>query len=150
MSGKDLLATDHIVRYVKATLLLDDGSVSGGAFELRPQETGVSVHWLEAFLPGKSNQLAEVRRRSRLTLRRSGRFAELNVGSVIKHVEQELRGVRIVHDPLASEGSLQNDPSHAQINGLPPTDSPDAELIGDLIAERVNAVHPAVVGGGTP
>ena len=38
------------------------------------------------------------------------------------------------------------DPSHSQITGLPPGDSDQALLVGDLIAECVTEMHPAVGG----
>ena len=116
----------------------------------RPEETGVSVHWLEAFAPDKAIQLVEVRRRCRLKTVPNGRFAELNVGVVIQHVAGELEGVGVVHDPLGSDDSFEEDPSHAQISGLPSGSSPEAELIGDLIAECVTTLHRAVPESNIP
>lgn len=153
MKGQDLPSSDPIVRYVRPQLILDDGSAAGAAFELRPDrpdETGVSVHWLEAFAPDKENQLAEVRRRCRLERRPNGRFAEMNIGAVIRHVEQDLQGIRVLHDPLEACGESDEDPSYAQITGLPPGGSAEAELIGDLIAQRVTTLYPAVPDRNTP
>ena len=145
MTGEDLPGTNHIVRYVRPGLVLEDqAGAAGGAFVLRAEETGVSVHWLEAFSPDRENQLAEVRERSRLDRRRNGRYAELNIGTMLRHVEEELHTVRVLHDPLDATDADAEDPSHAQIMGLPAGDSPEAELVGDLIAECVTALHPAV------
>lgn len=148
MKGDDLPAADHVVRYVKPTLIQEDGTVNGADFRLRPNrpdETGVSVNWLEAFDGDKAHQVAHVRRLYRLTVRRTGRFAELNVGAVREKVAEELATLRIVHDPLDAEGDFEADPSHAEIVGLPPGDSPEADMIGDLITECVITMHPAII-----
>ena len=149
MKGDDLPADDHIVRYVKPSMILEDGRADGSDFRLRrnrPDEAGLSVNWLEAFEPGTTRQLSEVRRLCRLTLRPSGRFAEMNVGAVGRRVAEELDTLRILHDPLEAEGTFEADPSHAEIAGLPSGDSEQAILIGDLIAECVTAMHPAISG----
>ncbi len=147
MKGDDLPADDHIVRYVKPSMIEEDGTANGADFRLRPDrpdETGVSVNWLEAFDPDKAHQLAEVRRLYRLTVRKSGRFAEMNIGAVRAKVAQELATLRVVHDPLEAEGDYEADSSHAEITGLPPGESPEADMIGDLIAECVIDMHPAI------
>jgi len=147
MKGDNLPADDHIVRYVKPSMIEEDGTANGADFRLRPDrpdETGVSVNWLEAFDPDKAHQLAEVRRLYRLTVKKSGRFAEMNIGAVQEKVAEELETLRIVHDPLDAENGFEEDPSHAEISGLPPGDSDKAMMIGDLIAECVIAMHPAV------
>jgi len=145
----DLPAGDQIVRYVKGSLIQEDGAVDGSDFRLRPHrpdETGLSVNWLEAFGPDKAHQLAEVRRLCRLGLRPSGRFAEMNVGTVMRKVAVELDTLRIVEDPLPAGVGYDADPSHAEIIGLPPGDSDQAALIGDLIAECIVGLHPAISG----
>ena len=147
MKGDDLPAGDHIVRYIKPSMIRDDGTADGSDFRLRPHrpdDTGLSVNWLEAFEPGTARQLAEVRRLCRLTLRPSGRFAEMNVGAVGRRVAEELDTLRILHDPLEAAGTFEADPSHAEIAGLPPGESEQAILIGDLIAECVTDMHPAI------
>ena len=147
MKGDDLPAADHIVRYIKPSMVQEDGAANGADFRLRPDrpdETGLSVNWLEAFDSDKESQLAEVRRLYRLTVRRTGRFAELNIGAVREKVAEELETLRIVHDPLDSESGFEADPSHAEFTGLPPGDSDQAMMIGDLIAECVIDMHPAI------
>ena len=86
-------AVDHIVRYVKPSMIQDDGTADGSDFRLRPtrpDETGLSVNWLEAFEPVKRNQLDEVRRLFRLRRQPKGRFAEMNVGTITRQVAEEL------------------------------------------------------------
>ena len=144
MKGDALPDDSHVVRYAKPTLVREDESVGGEAFQLRPGEESLSVSWLECFL-GMSNaeQVDEVRRRSRLQLRPSGRFAELNVGRTKEYVHGELADLRFLHDPLPADGEFEADPFHSGITGLPAADSPEAELVGDMIAECVTAVHRA-------
>ena len=149
MKGDDLPAGDHVVRYTKPSLILEDGTADGSGFLLRasrPDERGLSVNWLEAFGWNKDHQLSEVRRLCRLRLRPNGRFAEMNVGTVLREVAEELDTLRIVHDPLEPDGSFDPDPSHAQIIGLPPGDADQAVLVGDLVAECIIGMHLAIVG----
>ena len=149
MKRDDLPADDHIVRYVKPSMIQADGTADGSDFRLRasrPDEKGLSVNWLEVFGSKKDRQLTEVRRLFRLGLRQGGRFAEMNVGTVLCKVAEELDTLRIVHDPLEEEGSFDADPSHAEIIGLPPGESDQAMLVGDLMVECVIDMHPAIVG----
>ena len=148
MKGDNLPADDHVVHYVKPSMILEDGAPDGSEFRLRhsrPDEEGLSVNWLEAFAPPKTEQLSEVRRLFRLTVRRNGRFAELRIGTVLRLVSEEMDTLRILHDPLDAYGRFDDDPSHALVVGLPPGDSDQAALVGDLIAECVVNMHPAVV-----
>ena len=151
MKGYELPADDHVVRYVKPSMILEDGTADGSDFRLRatkPDEKDLSVNWLEAVGREREHQLREVRRLFRLRVRPSGRFAELNVGTVLCVVAEELDTLRIVHDPLEAEYGFDADPSHAEIVGLPPGDSDHAALVGDLIAECIIDMHPAIDGHG--
>jgi hypothetical protein len=148
LHANDLPDEANVVRYIKPTMVFEDGSVDGSEFCLRahrPDDTGVSVNWLECFGGlSKAQQLDEVRRLSRLTRRKSGRLAELNVGATKHYVRNELEGLRFIHAPLAAEGEYEADPSHSEIVGLPSGNSPQAALIGDMIAECIKAIHQAV------
>ena len=145
MNGNDLPDDAHVVRYVKPTSRHEDGSVDGSAFCLRPSDNGLSVNWLEYFSDlTKAQQLDEVRRLSRLTMRRRGCLAELGVGAT-KQYSPELTALRFVRKPLAAENGYEADPSHSEITELPRGDSPQAALIGDLIAECIQAIHPAII-----
>ncbi len=149
MKGDDLPADDHIVRYVKPSMVLEGGGLEGSVFCLRAtgsDETGLSVNWLEAFSGKKEHRLNNVRRLFRLRVRPNGRFAELNINTILRVVLEELDTLRIVHNPLEAEGGFEADPSHAEIIGLPPGDSDQAMLVGDLIATCVVAMHPVTEG----
>lgn len=148
MKENELPNHDHVVRYVKPSMVREDGTVDGADFRLRPHrpdDTGLSVNWLEVFGSDHAHQLGEVRRLSRLRLKAAGRFAEMNIGEVRSKVAQELDTLGIVHYPLEATADHEADPSHAEITGLPPGDSDQALLIGDLIAECVSATHHAIV-----
>lgn len=148
MHANDLPDEANVVRYIKPTMVFEDGSVDGSEFCLRAHrldDTGVSVNWLECFGNlSKAEQLDEVRRLSRLDMRKSGRLAELNVGTTKHYIRNELDALRFIHAPLPAEGDYEADPSHSEIVGLPPGNSPQAALIGDMIAECIEAIHPAV------
>ena len=143
MTGDDLPDDDHVVRYVKPSQFDEDEGVDGSAFQLRQNESRLSVNWLEYFdALAKLEQLDEIRRLSRMEIRKNGRFAQLNVGRTKQHLQDQLSDIRFVHKPLNAAGNYEADPSHSEILGLP--DYPDEELIGDMIAECVDAVHPGL------
>ena len=141
MIGDTLPNEHHIVRYIKPSSI-DDDHVDGSEFCLRPDETGISVNWLEYYdTLDKDAQLAEIRKVFRLSRRKAGRFAELNVGTIRKHLAAELKRLRILHAPLDAEGDQEADPSHSEIIGLPAGDSDQAALVGDMIAECICKLH---------
>ncbi len=149
MKGDDLPENDNIVRYVKPSMIQEDGTADGSDFRLRPgrlDEHGLSVNWLEVFGSKKHYQLNEVRRlcSQRLSLKATGKFAEMNVGAIISKVSEELNTIRIVHDPLDAKQDFEADSSHSQISNLPPGESEQAILVGDLIVECVVDLHPAI------
>src|SRR5712692_455595 len=114
MKPEHILDSDHVVRYVKPTAVDVDGSVNGSEFQLRSNRTddaGVSVNWPECFLDkNKLEQLDEVRRLIRIVTRRSGCFAELNVGRTRNHLAKELSTLLFVKDPLEPNDEYRADP----------------------------------------
>ena len=145
MIGDELPNDAHVVRYVKSSWINDeDGSIDGSAFRLRPNDDGLSVNWLECFSDcTKTQQLNEVRRLSRLKMRKSGCLAELNVGAAKQHVIK-LTALHVIHIPLPAEADYEADPSHSEIRGLPTGDSLLAAMLGEMIADCIEATHPAV------
>ena len=145
MRLRDLPNDSHVARYVKPSHYREDGTIDGECFRLRLGETAVSVNWLESF-PAKSRktQLREIRRVIRLTLRPNGRFAELNTSNTIKSLDSRLPDIRFVHSPRDATSRHDADPSHSEIVGLPLTDSAESLLIGEMIAECVGQIYPAV------
>lgn len=137
--------SDSVVRYVGFTGIRD-GKADGSQFCRRPGEDGPSINWLECFAGlTKWQQVAEVRQVIHLRLGSQAVFAELEVGDVKRHLRDKLTNVRFVKDPSsATEQFPKPDPSHSKIIGLPPSDDEAyALMIGDMIAKRVKALHPA-------
>ncbi len=147
MGSGDLPDAAQVVRYVRPSHIRENGSAAGKAFRLREGETGLSVNWLDYFAGlSKPEQLNEVRRFSGLSLSRNGRFAEINVGVVKRAVSAELPELpmlRFVHDPPAANGAHEADPSHSLVIGLPPFSDLSSKVVGNLIARRVQELHPA-------
>ena len=146
--GAQIAEFDHVLYYVKPTQV-EDGVVNGEAFLARPRDDdGLSVNWLEWFDPPVENQVEGVRRLARITYAKSGRLARLNIGAVRRHVrgnDQFATVLSFAHDPLEPEGQFAADPSHALVKGLPNHGTPEAALVGDLIAECViDPLYPAV------
>ena len=145
MTSRDLPKDAQVVRYVKPTHVREDGSIDGENFRLSTNGSPLSVNWLEYFRGrNKEQQLREVRKLIRLSLRPNGCFAELNVGTTIRDLELLLPAIRFVHSPSEATPHYDADPSHSEIFGLPPLASPESALIGEMISECVGATHPAV------
>ena len=133
------------MRYVRPSHVREDGSIDGENFRLRLQETALSINWLDYFQRrSKEEQLGEVRRLIRLSVKPNGRFAELNVGTTKSHIAHIIDDLRFVHTPREATARYRAAPSHSEILGLPPGDSPQAALLGEMIAECVGAIHLAV------
>ena len=149
MTGDELPDADHVVRNVRGTSVFEDGTVNGSEFRLRPNrpdDLGVSVNWLEHFEGlDKDAQLAEIQRLRRMTVRKSWRMAELNVGATKAHLRERLPEISIHHAPIEATDAYEADDSHSEIGGLPAGDSEEAELIGDMIAQCIIELHPAIV-----
>lgn len=145
MTDNPLPDHDHVVRYVKPSCIdqSEDGQtmILGSGFVSRPADAEqLSVNWLEILSVDLELALQEVRRISRLTLKRNGRFARLNVGLLkqfVKENTEPLLALDIQHDPLEATEDFPEDPSHALMSPVSSSDSHLGELVGDLIAECV-------------
>ena len=143
MTGDEIPDQDHILRYVKPSLL-DGAYVDGGAFVLREAETGLSVNWLEILeSAGHIDPVNEVRRLSRISLASTGKFAKLNVSRIKQYVTSAANeagislDLSVQEDPLPGTPDFDPDPSHAEIRGLPDCAEDAAMLVGDLLAECI-------------
>ena len=147
MTPRTIQDSDNLVRYV-GQLMFRNGVLDGAAFHLRPGEEGLSVNLLDAAGGlAKAEQVAAVRRSIHLHVGRNSRFAELNAGEIRERLAAALPGLRIVHRPAAASARFPwPDPSHSEIRGLPPprTDSQQRRLIGDMLAQCVSRLHPAI------
>jgi len=149
MAKDDVLPdVDHVVRYVKPSSIGEDGSINGSEFRLRParpDDRGVSVSWMEFYDPPPDKQIVAIRSRARLTINKNGCYARVNVGRVRYHLQTEAQvSVTFVHDPLPAEQQKIEDCAHSLICGLPTGDSPEAEEVGDLIAQCVDEKYAAI------
>ena len=137
----------HVVRYA-GLKNLEGKEASPDAFLLRPDEKNISVNWLEYYANlGKKEQLAEIRKVSRLNLGRNGRYAELNVGTIYDHLAEEIKTLKIFHSPLDEDGEHEADPSHSEIAELPSNGSDEALMVAAIIAYKcVLDHHPALEG----
>lgn len=139
MKGDLLPDSDHVARYCKPKTLSESGQPLGTAFILRKDdrivEKFLSVSWLEYFGTSEIEELLQqVREHISLKASNKAKFAILNVGDTINHVNKNSeRKITITHEPSNS------DPSHSGIGGY----SFEDEMIGDLIAEKVVSTHPA-------
>ena len=147
MTVSEIPDSNNVVRYV-GFRGIRGATVDGNQFCRRPNEDGLSVNWLEKFshLP-KDAQIAKVRHVVHLELGQKAVFAELNIDEVKQYLQDELPDIQFVSDPLpANDRFPYVDPSHTQIMGLPSADEEEqALLIGDMIAKRVKALHPAIL-----
>lgn len=147
MTGMELPGASTIVRYVGFTRIRGN-RVDGSAFCRRPGESGLSINWLDYFADlAKERQLDLVRQSAQISLGARAVFAELNVGETRQQLSDTLPGLRFVHSPAPATDRYPADPSHSEILGLPPAETEDmALLIGDMIAQQVKVLHPALSG----
>lgn len=139
---EELPEDSNVVRYIRPSSVREDGTVDGAAFRLRPAERRLSVNWMECFdEDSEIGQVRQIARLIRIQIRPRGCFAKLSVGGTVSRVAD----IRFLHCPLEEEGAYEADPSHSEIDGVPPGDSPEAEWIGDLIAECIENTIPVPV-----
>ena len=117
---------------------MEDGTVDGSAFRLRPNEERLSVNWMEYFdQVSEDAQVHLIAQLIRMDTGPNGRFAKLSVGDTKGRVSAP---IRFLLCPLPAECGHEADPSHSEIDGLPPNESPASEWAGDLLAARVETL----------
>jgi hypothetical protein len=140
--GAPLADEHHVLRYVGGRDFdIEKGTVEGGAFLRKKKDTdGLSANWQEWFSGWLQDQVAGVRRAARLAYGSTAGLARLNVGQSITFIREnhpERLTLSFVHDPLPAEDKHPADPSHSLIRGAPFENGPEADLVGDLIAQCV-------------
>jgi hypothetical protein len=142
----------HVVRHVPKSKLDQQGEVSGAAFVRRSNEDGLSVEWREAVGDAPvEDQLQAIRAVIRRQLGPSHRFAELPVGVTTEYVRDGATALgmtvnlRFEHEPLDALDGRAEEPFHSEIFGTPEFEHLQATAIGDLIADCISEVYPAVV-----
>src|ERR1700676_3401538 len=99
MSAETIDPEHSVVAYAKATLC-QDGKVDGAIFKRRLiDDDGLSVNWLECFNGSRADQIVEISKLARLTLKSSGRYAEVRVKSAGEAVAQYVASFGAVKEP---------------------------------------------------
>lgn len=141
MKGDPIPDSDHVLRYVRRSLIDEEGAPSGPAFLSRPRDdNSASYNWLEYYSGSDDERLAEIRKRRRLEYRPRDVLAKLNTHHVLSRLHEEFEdcGVAIVHDPLDPDETYElDDQSHALMLNIPAKGEALGEAMGDLIAECV-------------
>lgn len=142
MTAETIDPEHSVVAYAKPTLC-QNGQVDGEVFRRRPvDDDGLSVNWIECFDGDRAAQIAKISAVSRLTLRANGRFAEVQVKSAAEAVAEHVEAFGAIKAPLPVEEPHPADLSHALFLGLPEFGEELAQMVGDMIAARVSALHP--------
>jgi hypothetical protein len=140
---------DDVVRHVKGTQIDSDGVVGAGAFMLKDGEQGLSVNWISFFRGTEEEKIQAVRQILRLERKQSHRLAQFNVATVTNHLREKLPNLSFIKVPLEamtdSKGKHHDhDGSHAEIIGLPHSPYDRAREVGNMIAQCVSKLHPAL------
>lgn len=119
MAHKDLPDADHVVRFIKPTLIVWDettGAAKGcfpQAFRLREGEEYLSVSWLEFFPGSRTESLRKIREHAEHKIRGSHGFGILNVGQMHQVAKDVSEKIRIIHEPT------DGNPSHSSVRRYP-------------------------------
>jgi len=139
MTGDDLPNADHVARYCPPRQIVD-GLPLTSAFVPRPQDSHLSVNWLEFFdAPNLTDAVDEMRTvfGATLELRPNGRFAVLNVRNAKLVARAQLRrSIRIQHFPT------DDNPAHSGIAGYSATDARVA--VGLAYLASAGDIYPAL------
>lgn len=106
MSCNSLNDSDHVVRYVRPTLLGQNGVADSRAFQHRGDEKYLSANWLE-YVDGKTTKerLKKIKVHCGLKMSPKGKIVELNVGQTIKEFAHYNEKVYFRHKPNKSNVS---------------------------------------------
>ncbi len=101
MTDQEIPHSDNVVLYAKPSLVdAQLGQVDGSVFVWNGGGSGLSANWLEYFgYLSKEEQIAKVRELIHLQMGPNGKLAELNVGTVLGHISEELDEPRFLHKP---------------------------------------------------
>lgn len=138
MKGDVIPDENHVARYCPRIHISSEGDILASAFYLKEDENTLSVNWLECLgAPNREQEIQRLRETIALTLRKSAKFAVVNIGNLRKSILEESpdkRNLLLLHEPT------EKDPSHSEISNM----NPQYELIAELIIEKVKMeVYPA-------
>lgn len=109
LKGKSLPDCDHVARYCRPKSV-EDNKINSAAFEFRPQDSFLSVNWMEFFTGSVNEKIYQVYKSlldKGYTTRPNGRFAKLNVGQAKERLPSV--DIRLILE------DKDIDPSHAGI-----------------------------------
>ena len=139
METRDIPDSHHMARYCSGSQHYD-GKVLAVAFQLRNQEESyLSVNWLEYFgIETFDTALARIcadKRGLGFSIRRTGRFAVLNVGTIRSIVQDSVNLPKTIQPLSVTHQPVPGDESHSGIGGYPQDDL--SFLVADLLAENL-------------
>lgn len=146
MKGDELGGSEHIARLCKPSSISPvSGRISAAAFLLRtePQETYLSVNWLEYFNgASRIEQVNDIKNilAQKLRVPAKAKIAVLNVGEMCGHVQSETKGrhiLKVVEEPENVNGVC--DKSHCGIYDMRTDNMEIAELIKEKVLEIYDA-----------
>lgn len=142
----ELPDADHVVRYCSGGRIRSDGTPGPGAFF--PDGDGyLSVYWLEfARIEDDTARWADMRLRmtaSRITLRATGKLANLSVGKTKREVQTQF-GLRLAvkHMPVLDDGGPPPDEAHCGVHGIPQDALDIAEFFADRLVSELRPAKP--------
>lgn len=131
MSKTHLPDHDHVSRYCKPSAVGMDDLPKVSAFELRVQDSSLSVNWLEHFGPDRDLSIQEIRQVIQICLRPNGRFVVLGVAAVKEAI---IAGGG--NSPEVFLDRQPGDPSHALISGYTIDDFDVAVELKALVSQQ--------------
>jgi hypothetical protein len=146
--GSAVPDSHHVLRYISRKHVdPDKNEFTGSGFLARLGEGCPSVNWIECFAPPIENQLAGIRAEKRLKYEKRGKLARLNVRGTREYVVAEGATIlAFLHDQEDATEKYPEHTSHCVIQGVPELNTPEGELIGDLLLDCVLETYEVVPG----
>ncbi len=144
---------ENIVRYVGGRNYdPNTGVINGGAFDRNSKDgDGLSVTRRYVFSIDDVVDKNQIRRvvGSRLKFGKTAVFAQLNVGEMLRALDEFNQNISVVEDALEADGEYLANPAHALILGLPfageAIGSLKSEIAGDKIRTTIQSSFPAII-----
>jgi hypothetical protein len=146
IANTSLPPSSNVIRHISPQFI-DGDTIDGSGFLRRPAEVAPSVNWLEWFDPPIELQIDGVRKCSNRTFKKSHLLVQLNADQTKAHVKAahpDNLALEFIHDPLEQTNDNKEDHSHSLILGVPVKETPEAELVKDLLAQCICARFPAI------
>jgi hypothetical protein len=147
MTKNKISLKHHVTRYCKPKDVENVDKIKSTAFELRENESYISVHWLEFFIKETKNQEEQLRKiyasqinhknpNKKFTPSSSGVYTILNKNKVIKQIKK-LFDISLMIEQLIEQN--ENSDSHSGIYGTRGLETAWVDLITDELATIANS-----------